>query len=60
MYPNLLSSLPQPLGFASKAKSQAEKDTMAIKEIENGRLAMVAFGGLVTQSVLTGKAFPYY
>lgn len=30
-----------------------------MKELANGRLAMFAFGGIVTQSVLTGGTFPY-
>lgn len=40
-------------------KTQAEKDTMSLKEITNGRLAMLAFSGIVTQSVLYGTHFPY-
>ena len=31
-----------------------------LKELENGRLAMLAFSGIVTQAVLTGKGFPYF
>jgi hypothetical protein len=30
------------------------------QEIMNGRLAMLAFGGMVTQSVLFEKGFPYF
>ncbi len=45
-----------PLNF-SKGK---EDKTMELKEIENGRLAMVAFAGIVTQAVVTGKGFPYF
>ena len=45
-----------PLNF-SKGK---EDKTMELKEIENGRLAMVAFAGIVTQAVATGKEFPYF
>ena len=30
-----------------------------MKELANARLAMFAFGGVVTQSVLTGNSFPY-
>jgi hypothetical protein len=47
-----------PLGF-SKKKSEAEMEKMALKEITNGRLAMVAFSGMVTQAVLTQGPFPY-
>jgi hypothetical protein len=32
---------------------------MQVKELKNGRLAMMAFSGLVTQAVLSGKPFPY-
>jgi len=31
-----------------------------INELKNGRLAMLAFSGIVTQAVLSGKAFPYF
>lgn len=48
-----------PLKF-SEGKSQAVKDDFAIKELSNGRLAMLAFGGIITQAVLTGKGFPYF
>lgn len=47
-----------PAGFL-KNKSQKEKDEMQLKEITNGRLAMLAFSGIVTQSVLYGSHFPY-
>ena len=43
----------------SNGKSDAIKDDFAIKELRNGRLAMMAFSGIVTQAVLTGKGFPY-
>merc|ERR1719310_1695450 len=36
-----------------------EKADLQMKELANGRLAMFAFGGVVTQSVLTGNTFPY-
>lgn len=41
------------------SKGKVDK-TMELKEIENGRLAMVAFAGIVTQAVVTEKGFPYY
>jgi hypothetical protein len=42
----------------------APKDPAAMKkkqnsELMNGRLAMMAVGGIATQSVLTGHGFPY-
>ena len=45
-----------PLGFG---KDPAKLDDLRMKELANGRLAMFAFGGFVTQSVLTGSTFPY-
>jgi len=27
--------------------------------VKNGRLAMLAFSGIITQAVLTGQGFPY-
>ncbi|KAJ1633249.1 chlorophyll a/b-binding protein domain-containing protein, partial [Pavlovales sp. CCMP2436] len=45
-----------PLGF-SKAEPAAKK--LAVNELKNGRLAMLAFSGMITQSVLTGHGFPY-
>jgi len=41
-----------PLGFGGSADLQE-------KEISNGRLAMMAFSGIVTQATLTGNDFPY-
>jgi light-harvesting complex I chlorophyll a/b binding protein 1 len=41
-----------------KGKTAKDMETMQLKEIENGRLAMVAFAGMVTQAAL-GKGFPY-
>jgi len=48
-----------PLGFL-KGKSEDEIADMKLKEIKNGRLAMLAFAGVVTQAVLYGKGFPYF
>jgi len=40
-------------------KTPEEVADLRYKEIMNGRLAMLAFGGMVTQSVLFEKSFPY-
>jgi len=45
-----------PIGFAS---DPAKLPDLQMKELANGRLAMFAFGGAVTQAVLTGNSFPY-
>ncbi|CAJ1338004.1 unnamed protein product, partial [Effrenium voratum] len=37
---------------------EKEKD-MRLKELENGRLAMFAFSGIVTQAAMTGQAWPF-
>lgn len=42
-----------------KGKSEAQVEAMKLKEIKNGRLAMMAFSGVVTQSILNGSEFPY-
>lgn len=50
-----------PLNFL-KDKSQEEKDRMALRELANGRLAMLAFAGVSTQAALSDAthAFPYF
>ena len=47
-----------PLGFL-KNKTPEQVEEMKLKEIKNGRLAMLAFSGVVTQAVLTQGPFPY-
>jgi len=47
-----------PLNFSTKL-DQKKKDDLSLKELENGRLAMVGFSGMVTQSVLTNHGFPF-
>jgi len=50
-----------PLNFL-KDKTQEEKDRMALRELANGRLAMLAFAGVSTQAALSDAthAFPYF
>jgi light-harvesting complex I chlorophyll a/b binding protein 1 len=45
-----------PLGFA---KDEATLKKLQLNELKNGRLAMLAFSGIVTQAALTGHGFPY-
>mmetsp|Transcript_31011 Transcript_31011/g.29619 ORF Transcript_31011/g.29619 Transcript_31011/m.29619 type:complete len:208 (-) Transcript_31011:232-855(-) len=40
-------------------RNEATQKDMVIKELTHGRLAMMAFSGIVTEAVITGKAFPY-
>jgi len=47
-----------PLGYL-KGKNEEEVNEVKLQELKNGRLAMIAFGGIVTQSILTGQSFPY-
>ena len=50
-------------GFGTKfyeGKSPEAIKKLKYQEIVNGRLAMMAFGGAVTQSVLYEKGFPYF
>lgn len=48
-----------PLGFSKKLDAEQMK-VMKMKELANGRAAMLAFSGIVTQSVLYDKGFPYF
>lgn len=47
-----------PLGLYPK--DAAGQKEMQIKELKNGRLAMVAIGGMVAGAAVTGKGFPYF
>ena len=42
-----------------EGKSEKDAEWLKYQEIVNGRLAMMAFGGAVTQSVLYDVGFPY-
>ncbi|GAX13743.1 hypothetical protein FisN_30Lh029 [Fistulifera solaris] len=46
-------------GGMLKNKSAAQIEDMKLKEITHCRLAMLAFGGMVTQAVLYDTGFPY-
>lgn len=47
-----------PLGFG---KDPRAREKYAVNEIKNGRLAMLAFSGIVTQAALSpDNAFPYF
>ena len=48
-----------PLGF-TKGMSEEDFATMQLKELKNGRLAMLAIGGIVTQDAIFEKGFPYF
>jgi Chlorophyll A-B binding protein len=41
-------------------KSKEYVDRMKLKEINNGRIAMLAFGGIATQTALGATEFPYF
>jgi hypothetical protein len=46
-----------PLGLYPK--DPAKQKEMQLKELKNGRLAMVAIGGMVAGAVVSGHGFPY-
>jgi len=39
--------------------SEEKQKEMQLAELKNGRLAMIAIGGMVTGSAITGNGFPY-
>ena len=43
--------------FAPKDDAGMQKKKVA--ELLNGRLAMIAVGGIATQSIISGHGFPY-
>jgi hypothetical protein len=45
--------------YALKPKDDATYKKRVDQELLNGRLAMMAIGGIATQSVITGHGFPY-
>eukprot|EP00612_Vaucheria_litorea_P008747 CAMPEP_0171476848 /NCGR_PEP_ID=MMETSP0946-20130122/3838_1 /TAXON_ID=109269 /ORGANISM="Vaucheria litorea, Strain CCMP2940" /LENGTH=229 /DNA_ID=CAMNT_0012007195 /DNA_START=76 /DNA_END=765 /DNA_ORIENTATION=- len=45
-----------PLGLS---KDNAKKARYELSEVKNGRLAMLAISGIITQAVITGHGFPY-
>lgn len=47
------------LGKQFLPKEPAKEKDMRLKELENGRLAMFAFSGIVTQAAMTGQAWPF-
>eukprot|EP00538_Stauroneis_constricta_P007250 CAMPEP_0119562892 /NCGR_PEP_ID=MMETSP1352-20130426/21842_1 /TAXON_ID=265584 /ORGANISM="Stauroneis constricta, Strain CCMP1120" /LENGTH=207 /DNA_ID=CAMNT_0007611395 /DNA_START=38 /DNA_END=661 /DNA_ORIENTATION=- len=46
-----------PLGFYPE--DEAAQKRLQLVELKNGRLAMIAIGGMVTQATMTGHGFPY-
>lgn len=53
----------EPGNYGLEFGKPRDKETFAKKrasELLNGRLAMIAVGGIATQSVITGGGFPYF
>jgi light-harvesting complex I chlorophyll a/b binding protein 4 len=46
-----------PLGMYPK--DEAKRKEMQLKELKNGRLAMVAIGGMIAGAQISGHGFPY-
>lgn len=51
---------PGDFGINPMKLDEAGMKEMQLKELRNGRLAMMAIGGAITQSVLFEKGFPYF
>lgn len=47
------------LGLNFLPKDPEKAKDMRLKELKNGRLAMLAFGGAITQATLSGSGFPW-
>jgi light-harvesting complex I chlorophyll a/b binding protein 4 len=47
------------LGINFLPKDELKAKEMKLKELKNGRLAMLAFGGAITQATLSGNGFPW-
>merc|ERR1719284_2011192 len=47
------------LGLNFLPKDETKAKEMRLKELKNGRLAMIAFGGAITQATLSGNGFPW-
>ena len=52
--------LPGDFGFDPLNLSKGNKDKYAQQELENGRLAMLAFSGMITTAALFDKEFPFW